>query len=181
VAEPAELVRAELEPVLAVPEPLEALPRVLLDPLKELEPLKLLLVVLAVPAPVVLSVAVVAVPDEPKLTLPVISNWLCGGGGTVPDAMLDEAELVTAELVTAELVAVLVAEPLAVVVLLRLAEARAGEQLAVPEVAAWYCSAPASMPVGNPAPAQPVSSMPTPSGRPASGRRRRLARIFVLM
>jgi hypothetical protein len=176
VAEPAELVRAELEPVLAVPEPLEALPRVLLDPLKELEPLKLLLVVLAVPAPVVLSVAVVAVPDEPKLTLPVISNWLCGGGGTVPDAMLDEAELVTAELVAA-----LVAEPLAVVVLLRLAEARAGEQLAVPEVAAWYCSAPASMPVGNPAPAQPVSSMPTPSGRPASGRRRRRARIFVLM
>jgi hypothetical protein len=171
VAEPAELVRAELEPVLAVPEPIEALPRVLLDPLKELEPLKLLLVVLAVPAPVVLSVAVVAVPDEPKLTLPVISNWLCGGGGTVPDAMLDEAELVAA----------LLAEPLAVVVLLRLAEARAGEQLAVPEVAAWYCSAPASMPVGSPAPAQPVSSMPTPSGRPASGRRRRLARIFVLM
>lgn len=173
MAEPAELlselVRAELEPVPAVPEPLEALLRVLLRVL--LEPLKLPLAVLAVPAAVVLSVAVVAVPDEPKLTLPVISNWLCGGGGTVPDAMLVEAELVAA----------LVAEPLAVVVLLRLAEASAGEQLADPEVAAWYCKAPASMPEGNPAPAQPVSSTPTPSGRPASGRKRRLARIFVLM
>jgi len=59
VAEPAELlselVRAELVPVL-------------------LEPLKELLAVLAVPAAVVLSVAVVAVPDEPKVTLPVISS-----------------------------------------------------------------------------------------------------------
>jgi hypothetical protein len=157
VAEPAELlselVRAELVPVL-------------------LEPLKELLAVLAVPAAVVLSVAVVAVPDEPKVTLPMISSWLCGGGGTVSDAMLVEAELVAA----------LVAEPLAVVVLLRLAEASVGEQLAAdPDVAAWYCRAPASMPEGNPAPAQPVSSMPTPSGSPASGSRRRRTRIFVLM
>jgi len=71
-------------------------------------------------------------------------------------------------LVEAELVAALVAEPLAVVVLLRLAEARVGEQLAAdPDVAAWYCRAPASM--------------PTPSGSPASGSRRRRTRIFVLM
>jgi len=73
----------------------------------------------------------------------------------------------------------LLSEPLDDIELVWPAEASAAVQLPFDPVAAdWYCSAPASMPVGRPAPAQPVRSIPTPKGRPASGNNRR--RAFIL-
>jgi hypothetical protein len=104
----------------------------------------------------------------------VISNWLWGGGGTAPAAMPDDIAVVLDDSVPVDDV------PLDVPLLLNdeaLAAAPVVEQSLL-ALAAWYRMPPASIPAGRPAPAQPLSSMPTPTGRPTSGVRRRLVQTF---
>ena len=162
----------------------------LLSLLRELAPVALLLVLttllevlallallvaaaetLAVAAPV----AVVAAAEE-KLTLPLNSNRLVGGGGTAPGSLAVEAELDVEE------TELLTPEPLAEVVADRLLAAKLGAQLPPdPLVAAWYRIVPVSIPAGRLAPAQPVSSIPMPIGAATNGISRRVAPILVLM
>jgi hypothetical protein len=158
--------------VLSVPEVL---------PLDVLAPERLAVEVLpelvARPVPVLLDV-----PADEKLIVPVMRSWLIGGGGTVPDCRLELSVLlldnrlevlpVALPLKVVEVVAAFAAVPLLVAVVVEPLAVDASQLLLDPLVAAWYWMPPASMPTGRPAPAQPVSSRPTPRGRPTRGARR---------
>lgn len=110
----------------------------------------------------------------------MISNWLWGGGGTLPASIPDDVAVVLKDDVPVDDVPE-VDNPLVVSELLAanvvLAAPEVVRQLALP-VAAWYWTAPASIPAGKLAPAQPLSSMPTPTGRPTSGVRWRFSLNF---